>query len=66
MAQDSQRRKRSEKVCVRKGSSVDDLYLTRQGTWDMWEKRARFSSDEAAERFVRQHVAGENWGIFPG
>jgi len=65
MAQDSQRRKRSEKVCVRKGG-LEDLYLTRQGTWDAWEKRARFNSDEAAERFVRRHVAGENWGLFPG
>jgi hypothetical protein len=65
MAQDSQRRKRSEKVCVRKGG-LEDLYLTRQGTWDVWEKRARFNSDEAAERFVRRHVKGENWGIFPG
>ncbi len=59
-------RRKFGKVCVRKGSLTEELYLTRQGTWDVWEKRARFSSDEAAERFVRRHVEGENWGIFPG
>ena len=57
---------KSPKVCVRKGSLTEELYLTRQGTWDVWKKRARFGSDEEAERFVRQHVEGENWGIFPG
>jgi len=59
-------RPRSGKTCVRLGSLTQDLYLTREGKWDRWEKRARFSSDEAAERFVRRYVAGENWGIFPG
>ena len=60
-------RKKSRKVCVRKGSfTFEDLYLTRQGTWDVWEKRARFSSDDAAEQFVRRLVKDENWGIFPG
>ena len=59
-------RKKSEKVCVRKGSLREDLYLTRQGTWDVWEKRARFANDDAAEQLVRRHVEGENWGIFPG
>ena len=59
-------RRKSGKVCVRKGSLTEELYLTRQGTWDVWKKRAGFGSDEAAERFVRQHVTGENWGIFPG
>lgn len=59
-------RKKSKKVCVRKGSFTEDLFLTRQGTWDVWEKRARFSSDDLAERFVRLHVEGENWGTFPG
>jgi hypothetical protein len=54
------------KVCVRKGSLVEELYLTRQGTWDAWERRARFASQDAAERFVRRHVEGENWGLFPG
>ncbi len=54
------------KVCVRKGSLVEELCFTRQGTWDAWERRARFASQEAAERFVRQHVEGENWGLFPG
>jgi len=54
------------KVCVRKGSLSEDLYLTRQGTWDAWEKRARFASQDTAERFVRKHVQGENWGLFPG
>ena len=58
--------RKSGKVCVRKGSLTEDLYLTRQGTWDVWGKRARFASDEVAERFVRKHVEGENWGIFPG
>jgi hypothetical protein len=53
-------------LCVRKGSLTEDLYLTRQGTWAAWKQRARFASDEAAERFVRKHVEGENWGIFPG
>ncbi len=60
------RRKNSRKVCVRKGSLTEELFLIRQGTWDVWEKRARFASDDAAERFVRQHVEGDNWGIFPG
>jgi hypothetical protein len=54
------------KVCVRKGSLVEEKYLTRQGTWDEWEKRARFASQDAAERFVREHVTGEDWGLFPG
>ncbi len=54
------------KVCVRKGSLTEELFLTRQGPWDVWEKRARFGSDELAERFVRRYVEGENWGIFPG
>ncbi len=27
---------------------------------------ARFNSDEAAETFVRRHVEGEDWGLFPG
>jgi hypothetical protein len=62
----TQRRPKSTKVCVRKGSLTEELFLTRQGTWDVWEKRARFASNDAAERFVRRHVAGENWGIFPG
>ncbi len=62
----TKRQKNSRKVCVRKGSLTEDLYLTRQGAWDVWEKRARFASDDVAERFVRQHVQGENWGIFPG
>ncbi len=62
----TERRRKSEKVCVRKGSLTEELYLTRQGTWDVWEKRARFDNDDAAERFVRRHVEGENWGIFPG
>jgi hypothetical protein len=53
-------RKKSKKVCIRKGSFTDDLYLTRQGTWDVWEKRARFSSDDAAEQFTRRHVEGKN------
>jgi len=60
------RNPKTVKVCVRKGSLVEDLYLTRQGTWDEWEKRARFASQDAAERFVRKHVEGENWGLFPG
>ena len=62
----TEHRPKSRKVCVRKGSLTEELYLTRQGTWDVWEKRARFSSDDAAEGFVRRHVEGENWGIFPG
>jgi hypothetical protein len=62
----AEHRKKSEKVCVRKGSLTEELYLTRHGTWDVWEKRARFDSDDAAERFVRRHVEGEDWGIFPG
>jgi len=54
-------------MCVRKGSlTAEDLYLTRQGDWDVWEKRARFASDDAAEKSVRRRVEGENWGIFPG
>jgi hypothetical protein len=57
---------KSKKVCVRKGSLTEELFLTRKGTWDAWEKRARFASDDAAERFVRRHVEGENWGVFPG
>jgi hypothetical protein len=60
------RRPKPTRVCVRNGSFVEDLFLTRQGTWDRWEKRARFASQEAAERFVRKHVDGENWGLFPG
>ena len=66
MADESRRRTSSRKLCVRKGSLTEDLYLTRQGTWAAWKQRARFASDEAAERFVRKHVEGENWGIFPG
>jgi hypothetical protein len=65
VAQDSQNRRNSKKVCVRKGG-LEDLYLTRQGIWAAWKQRARFASDEAAERFVRRHVKGEDWGIFPG
>ena len=38
-------RKKPKKVCIRKGSFTEDLYLTRQGTWDVREKRARFSSE---------------------
>ena len=57
---------KSGKVCIRKGSLREDLYLTRQGTRDVWEKRARFADDDAAEQLVRRHVEGENWGIFPG
>lgn len=57
---------RKRPVCVRKGSLKEDLYLTCQGTWDVWEKRAKFASDEVAEQFVRRYVTGENWGIFPG
>ena len=59
-------RRKTEKLCVRKGGLREELYLTRQGAWDQWEKRARFSSQEAAERFVRKHVRGEDWGLFPG
>jgi hypothetical protein len=62
----AERRRKSGKVCIRKGSLTEELYLTRQGTWDVWEKRARFDSDEEAERFVCRHVEGQNWGIFPG
>ncbi len=62
----AERRPKPAKVCVRKGSLAEELYLTRKGTWDVREKRARFASDDAAERFVRRHVTGENWGIFPG
>jgi hypothetical protein len=62
----AKRRQKPGKVCVRKGSLTEELYLTRQGTWDTWEKRKRFDDDEEAERFVRRHVEGENWGIFPG
>ena len=61
----AEHRRKSTKVCVRKGSLTEELFLTRQGNWDAWEKRARFGSQEAAERFVRRHVEGENWGIFP-
>jgi hypothetical protein len=63
MAED---RKKSRKVCVRMGSLTEEKYLTRHGTWDVWEKRARFANDDTAEQFVRQHVTDENWGIFPG
>ena len=62
----AEHRRKSEKVCVRKGSLTEELFLTRQGTWDVWEKRARFNNDDEAEQFVRQHIEGENWGIFPG
>ena len=66
MKRNPQDRKSSTKVCIRKGSLIEDRYLTRQGTWDVWAKRARFSSDDAAERFVRKHVEGNDWGLFPG
>jgi hypothetical protein len=62
----AEHRQKSRKVCVRKGSLTEELFLTPQGTWNVWEKRARFDDDAEAERFVRQHIEGENWGIFPG
>ena len=62
----AKRHLKSKKVCVRMGSLTEELFLTRKGTWDVWEKRARFASDDAAEKFVRRHIEGENWGIFPG
>ena len=57
-------RQKSDRVCIRKASLTEDLYITRQGKWDVWEKRGWFDSDDEAEQFVRQYVVGENWGIF--
>ena len=54
-----------KKVCVRKGSLTEELYLTRQGTWDVWEKRARFDSDEEAERLSASTLMAITGGCSP-
>lgn len=54
------------KYVVRKGSLTGpELFLQKSGKWGPSYSRAyRGSSQDAAERFVRRHVSGEDWGLF--
>lgn len=51
---------------IRQGSFTEDRYLKRDGTWGAWDEAAKFSTQDAAERFVEKHKAtvGDNYGIF--
>ena len=40
---------------IRKNSLTEDLYLSRAGQWVEWKLAAKFSSDDAAERFAIAH-----------
>ena len=53
-------------VCRHSGSCLATVrYLTRQGRWAKdRNKRALFSTQNAADTFTRKHVRGEDWGVF--
>lgn len=44
-----------------------DRWLSSHGLWDLYKARARFSTQEAAEQFVRKHFGNSyhHFGIFP-
>lgn len=50
------------KTRIRKGG-LQGLYLSRDGKWTTWPKAAKFSNDDAAERFADKHGA-TGYGLF--
>ncbi|MGO8744667.1 MAG: hypothetical protein ACLQNE_01635 [Thermoguttaceae bacterium] len=49
---------------IRKGSLIEEQYLDRNGKWGPYPKGKRFSTQDAAERFMLAHDAASS-GIFP-
>lgn len=47
--------KRRKSVVVRKNSIREELYLDSAGRWTDYRKAKRFRTDDAAERFAKQH-----------
>ena len=63
----AKRHLKSKKVCVRKGSLTEESVPHSDKALGTYGRSGRrFASDDAAEKFVRRHIEGENWGIFPG
>lgn len=42
------------KYRMRKNSLLEDVYLGRNGAWTTWERAARFSSQDVAERIAKK------------
>jgi hypothetical protein len=55
---------KTRRVKIRKNSLTENVYLDRQGRWVSWKEAAWFSSEQAAERFARNHGI-DVFGLFP-
>jgi len=59
----SKPKRKPERIRIRKGGFREELYLSRNGTWEKWQDAAVFSSQEAADRFAEKHEITDH-GLF--
>jgi hypothetical protein len=50
----SKRKRKSQRIRIRKGGFREELYLSRKGTWGKWQDAAVFASQYAADRFAEK------------
>jgi len=56
---------KTQKIVVRKGGLVENLYLQKDGSWGDLKTARRFSSQDAAMKFYRRFHKSDDFGLFP-
>jgi hypothetical protein len=52
------------KYTIRRGGFGQQPYLSRAGTWVMWQEAAKFATQELAAAHAEKCQIGDNYGLF--